>query len=131
MACYRRILMIDDDADDRLLFSLALKKVAPEITAHYATDGEAALSILAEAMPDLIITDLNMPKMDGWQFIEALRAKGSQTPVIIFSTTPEVKESIPKMGIIGIYKKAFSMKELHEKVLSMISTKIPLVVSSL
>ena len=74
------ILIVDDDPDDIFLLSNALMSKDPSIKIVEAYDGEAALILLDEMiasldLPDLIIVDINMPVMDGRQFLSILKSK--------------------------------------------------------
>ena len=93
----KRFLVIDDDSDDRELFSEALASVDPVIVCDHATDGAEALKRLAMlemAMPDIIFLDINMPGMNGWQFLTRLKAedKYKDIPVIVYSTSSNTKD---------------------------------------
>src|ERR687888_179468 len=65
----RRVLVVDDDRDLRELLGAVLSSAGYEVL--MAENGAAALSVLRTALPDLIILDLMMPVMNGWQFREA------------------------------------------------------------
>lgn len=84
------ILHIDDDADDCELFHDALKAVS-DAKYHEVHDAAQALSMLLDRSiaPDLIFLDLNMPRMDGREVLQALQADPALNtiPVIIFSTS--------------------------------------------
>jgi two-component system chemotaxis response regulator CheY len=94
-AAVAKILVVEDDAD--------LGEVVCEILtisgyrASHAMDGIAALQILrAGELPDLILLDLMMPRMDGWEFREALLRNKSlkDIPVIVFSAVTEIAKPI-------------------------------------
>ena len=93
----KRFLVIDDDSDDRELFSEALASVDPEIVCDQATDGAEALKRLTAKeidRPDIIFLDINMPVMDGWQFLKRLKKDEvyRHIPVIVYSTSSTVKD---------------------------------------
>ena len=74
------ILIVDDDPDDIFMLSNALMLKDPSIKIVEAYDGEAALTLLDEMiasldLPDLIIVDINMPVMDGRQFLNILKSR--------------------------------------------------------
>jgi DNA-binding response OmpR family regulator len=77
-----RILVVDDDRDVRDLLSAVLRTGGYEVL--HASDGAEALRMVFEQRPHLIITDVGMPGMDGWAFVQRLR-EFSQTPVIMLS----------------------------------------------
>lgn len=89
-------LLADDDSDDKELFSEALRSIDINIVCHITSDGSEALeklSNLAEK-PHLIFLDINMPVMNGWQCIKALKQdeKYVNIPVIIISTSSHQRE---------------------------------------
>src|SRR5208283_5094195 len=85
-----KILLIEDDSD--LADALAEILIMEGYRIVYASDGMAALALLAEdELPDLILLDLMMPKMSGWEFREAqLRDERlAHIPVVVLSATGE------------------------------------------
>jgi CheY-like chemotaxis protein len=95
----KRILVIDDDNDDRELFSEALASVDPVIVCDQATDGAEAFKRLTSQeidTPDIIFLDINMPVMNGWQFLMALKAEDlyKNIPVIVYTTSSNHKDKL-------------------------------------
>lgn len=95
----KRFLVIDDDSDDRELFSEALASVDPVIVCDQATDGAEALKRLTAreiAAPDIIFLDINMPVMNGWQFLTRLKneEKYKDIPVIVYTTSSNLKDKM-------------------------------------
>lgn len=88
----RRILIVDDSAASRAVVASALEPEGYEVLA--AEDGEAALERLREAPVDLVITDVNMPRLDGFGLLEALR-RAPETrflPVLMLTTETAQKQ---------------------------------------
>ena len=79
------ILVADDDAADREQVGAILQQ-APTLTVVYATDGTEAIEQLEAAKPDLILTDLQMPKMDGLDLVRMVRQKCGSTPIIVMTS---------------------------------------------
>ena len=79
------VLVIDDSVVDRSLVGGLLDK-DPSLTVSFATNGLAGLEQFAVAAPDLVITDLMMPEMDGLQFVAAVREKHPLVPVILMTS---------------------------------------------
>jgi two-component system KDP operon response regulator KdpE len=77
---HRRILVVDDEPQITRVLRTSLSSQGYDI--RVANDGETALEILKDWTPDLVITDLSMPNMDGLELCQRLRAK-SQLPIII------------------------------------------------
>jgi CheY-like chemotaxis protein len=87
----RHILIADDDEDDRMLFSDALRQISGEIELSMAEDGVELLTMLkaADPLPDVLFLDLNMPAKNGFESLQEIRQdpRLRQLPVIIFTTT--------------------------------------------
>jgi CheY-like chemotaxis protein len=95
----KRFLVIDDDSDDRELFSEALASVDPAIVCDQATDGAEALRRLASQngdKPDIVFLDINMPVMNGWQFLTRLKSEDQykHIPVIVYTTSSNMKDKL-------------------------------------
>jgi len=89
----KNIFLADDDADDRMFFKDALKKVTIPTKLTLANDGLELMSNLETVIepppPDVIFLDLNMPLKNGFQCLEEIRniPKLKDIPIVIFSTT--------------------------------------------
>ena len=79
----RRILVVDDDPGIRRTLEIALSKTGYEVLP--AQDGEEATRVWHEAAPDLVITDIHMPKKSGLLLIQDLRDQNSSTPIIVMT----------------------------------------------
>lgn len=93
----KKILIVEDDRDVREALSIILQLEGYEIA--LATNGKEALELLQDgSRPALVLTDIMMPVLTGWEFIEAMAAdpKIAATPVIILSAAE--KRPIPKNG---------------------------------
>ena len=78
----KRVLAVDDDELIRTMLSRVLS-AAYDVSV--ARNGEEALEAVRRERPDLVILDLRMPVMDGWQFLERLEAAGDDVPVVVLS----------------------------------------------
>lgn len=78
-----RILVADDDKHTRMLFEAVLK--AENYTVFTAANGEEALSLIDREHIDLVVLDIMMPKMDGYEFTRTLRAANNNLPVLMVS----------------------------------------------
>jgi CheY-like chemotaxis protein len=78
------VLVVDDSEVDRRLIGGLLEK-DPEFTVTFAGDGLEALERLERVAPDLVVTDLQMPGMDGLELVAAVRAEYPQVPVILIT----------------------------------------------
>ena len=100
-----RILLVDDDDDDRELFRGAIEDIDPTIECIEANDGEKALELLLsdkKQRPDFIFLDLNMPRVNGFQCLKELKNNDNlkSIPVIIYTTSQRNEDKIKtrKMG---------------------------------
>jgi two-component system chemotaxis response regulator CheY len=82
-----RVLIVEDGKTLRLLIVRALRQI-PDVEIVEAGDGVEALAKLATFKPDVILTDINMPQMDGFTLIERLRARPDlkDIPVVVITT---------------------------------------------
>lgn len=79
----KTILLIDDDPTVQKLFSMFLEKQGYEIL--QAENGKIGMRIIEQDQPDLVITDIMMPEMDGLEILLAIRKSSSDVPVIAIS----------------------------------------------
>jgi len=81
----QRVLIVDDRDELRLLLGQAIAAAAPEIELVEAADGAEALAAIGELAVDLVVTDLDMPVMNGLELIRRLRAAPPTPPIIVIS----------------------------------------------
>ena len=79
-----RMLIVDDDPAWRNLYRMTFEN---QFEVFEAMDGYQALSVLEAVRPDVVILDLRMPKMDGFDFIQRLQKRGIKVPVVVCSGT--------------------------------------------
>jgi len=115
-----KILLIDDDRINTTLIKFALASQNYEVV--YAEDGAQGLAMVREETPDLIILDVYMPNMDGFQFVEELKAiQGFRTTPILVVTSNETMEDIFKLeGVKGYFVKPVSADDLIAKIVACI-----------
>jgi two-component system, chemotaxis family, protein-glutamate methylesterase/glutaminase len=82
----KRVLIVDDSAVMRSLLRSVIGSASTLEVAGAAADGEAALAAVESLQPDVVLLDVEMPKMDGLVTLRMLRARGHQTPVIMCSS---------------------------------------------
>lgn len=110
------ILLVEDDELDVISFERALKKLNTEYDLFVAHNGKDALNLLSDAknpvLPDVILLDLNMPKMNGIEFLKALRSeeKFQDLKVFIMTTSSETSDRAitEELGISGYIIKPLS-----------------------
>ena len=94
-ATTEKILLIDDDEDDQLFFQEVVLELNPVISCEVAEDGLLGLDLLKTGfIPDLIFLDLNMPSMNGFDFLQHFRKEShwQKIPVVIFTTSSQQRD---------------------------------------
>jgi two-component system chemotaxis response regulator CheY len=108
------ILAVDDSRTIRDMLRMALTSAGFQTS--LAEDGMHGLEVLKGLEPDAIITDINMPRMDGFGFIEAVRAQPDHraTPILVLTTesAPELKARARAAGATGWIVKPFDPEKL-------------------
>ena len=108
------VLAVDDSRTMRDMLRLTLTDAG--ITPHLAEDGVHGLEVLDGLAPDAIITDINMPRMDGFGFIDAVRAQEeySSIPILVLTTESgeELKTRAREAGATGWIVKPFDPQKL-------------------
>ena len=114
MTAPKTILTVDDSRTMRDMLLMTLVDAGYEVV--QAEDGEDGLAKLGDRRPDAIITDINMPKLDGFGFIEAVRADpaNSSLPSLVLTTESEMdrKERARAAGATGWIVKPFNPTKL-------------------
>ncbi len=119
----KKILMIDDDVEDRMLMQDMFAEIGFPNVAHYEESGETAMSYLEKLssaeLPSVIVLDLNMPKVNGTQVLRSLKEndKLKDITVIIYSTSVNhfEKEQTLKLGAHSYVIKPSTYEECLEK----------------
>jgi two-component system response regulator GlrR len=113
---HARVMLVDDDPDLLRLLSIRLEGAGYGVTA--VESGEAALSQLSVASPDVVITDLRMGGMDGMALFESLKKKNPALPVIILTAHGTIPDAVAatQRGVFGYLTKPFDGKALLTQV---------------
>jgi DNA-binding NtrC family response regulator len=96
-----RILIVDDESSQRA--GLAGMVKAWSMHAETASDGSDALDKVATFQPDVIVTDLNMPHMDGYELLKALREQGEMVPTIVLTAFGNIETALRTVHEMGAY----------------------------
>ena len=119
------VLVVEDSTTMRQLICLALKKIQGIVLVE-AKDGKDALAKLGEITPDLLLTDLNMPEMDGFTLIAELRAKPefAKLPVLVLTTAGAVEDQAraKSLNVTGYVTKPIRPAELEMTVRGALGT---------
>lgn len=116
---YEKILIVDDSATSRMIIKRCFHIAGYESSEYIeAEDGLSALSMLKENKVDLIVSDLNMPRMDGTTFIRRLKMKEGEnhTPVMIISSigSDAVREELMGTNVLSVIRKPLSPAKILE-----------------
>ena len=114
------VLIVDDDEAVRTMLYKVIRSNG--IQAELAATGEQALKMLEQTPFDLILLDINMPGMDGFQVVQVLRQRGNQTPIILISGRQEDYDTLYGLdiGADDYVTKPFNPVVLGAKVKAMI-----------
>lgn len=108
------ILVVDDDPDLREFLRLMITSIGFEVIS--AANGQEALDVLEDHDPDLILLDMKMPVMDGWEFSRALETRGAHPPVVVFTAAPDPAARAAEVHADGWLGKPFELEELEATV---------------
>jgi DNA-binding response OmpR family regulator/cellulose synthase/poly-beta-1,6-N-acetylglucosamine synthase-like glycosyltransferase len=112
------ILVVDDEPMIRKVVGRGL--TAAGCTVVYAADGEEALARLSEALPDLVISDVTMPRMDGFELVKRIRSQAATkaVPVILLTGRDDTEDVVAGMGLGAddYLVKPFELRELLARV---------------
>ena len=121
------VLVVDDSSTIRKIIHRCLEKTQLGITeVCEAGNGQEALDLLASRSVDLVLSDINMPRMDGIQLLSALKEdqRWRHIPVLIISTesgAEAVMDAVGK-GAAGYIKKPFTPAEIHDRLSPLLRT---------
>lgn len=125
-----KILLVDDDPEDRAIIKDAMAMHNAEAFIHFAENGEQALHILETHLsihgaPCLVVLDLNMPRMNGLETLKHIKQheKLMEIPVVIYSTSinPLEKEKCMQLGALDFFIKPVSYQESKETAQKLLS----------
>lgn len=114
----KTILVVDDEKMILRLTSEALESFGEGFEIKSALNGKEAVSILNSSKVDLIITDLKMPVMDGYELLSYLSKNYRNIPTIVMTGfgSPEIAKRLKQKGVIHYIEKPFEFDDLKEKV---------------
>ena len=125
------ILVVDDSAAIRKILQRVLRQTGMAIgNIMEAGDGEEALAMMHSHKVHLVLTDINMPKMDGLQFLGKVKATAEweAIPVVMITTEggeAKVAEAV-RLGAAGYVRKPFTADQIKEKLAGILEPALPL-----
>jgi two-component system, OmpR family, response regulator len=111
-----RLLVVEDDANIVELLSASLRFAGFEVAA--ATDGQQALRVAREFRPDLMVLDVMMPGLDGFEVVRRLTSEGNRCPVLFLTARDAVEDKITGLTVGGddYVTKPFSLDEVIARI---------------
>ena len=118
-----QILVVDDSLIEQRRVGRLLQNGIAGVTVTYASDGKAALDAISAAMPDMVISDLRMPVMNGLQLVESIKADGYGVPVILMTSygNEEIAVQALRTGAASYVPKLALEKNLIATIKSVLS----------
>ena len=111
----RRVLVVDDDESIRELVDMALSSEGHQVLT--APHGRAALEVIAKSPPDVILLDMKMPVMDGWEFMRVYReAPGQHAPIVVVTAAADAAGRAAEVAADGHLPKPFELEDLFRVV---------------
>ena len=111
MSAARRILVVEDDEDVRELIACTLEEHAYAV--DQASDGRQALLRVAESCPELILLDMKMPRMNGWEFARQFHEQfGWPAPIVVVTASADAQARASEIGAEGHLGKPFALADL-------------------
>jgi CheY-like chemotaxis protein len=125
-----RVLIVDDDQDDRDLFCNGVHSINPEIecqTARHGSDALYLLNLPSFPKPDIIFLDLNMSRINGVQFLNIIRKDAvlKLIPVVIYTTSKSVAEMelCLSLGAVDFITKPYTLAEFVKRLKFIFTTQ--------
>lgn len=118
----RTVLLVDDDREMLLALKEGFRRYADSMSVLLAGDGLEALDVLKRQDVSLVVTDLKMPRMDGFELLATIMGSYPDIPVIIITgfSTPDMERLARQGGAVGFIAKPFLIENLARQILTML-----------
>jgi two-component system, chemotaxis family, chemotaxis protein CheY len=111
MTATRRLLVIDDDQTIREMLEMMLDSEGYDVVT--APHGAAAMALLDQFRPDVILLDMKMPVMDGWTFLKQYRQRpGAKVPIVVLTAAQDDSRRAAEVGADAYLAKPFVIDDL-------------------
>ncbi len=111
MSGSRRLLVVEDDASIREMIEMILASEGYDVVT--ARDGAEALAMLSRERPDLILLDMKMPRMDGWEFARHYAVlPDPKPPIVVITAAQDTARRAAEIGANGYLAKPFGIDDL-------------------
>ncbi len=119
----KNILIVDDEKTFLLSLTDGLSSSAADFNVLTASNGVEAIEVLESVDVDLVVTDLKMPVMDGFELIAYIASKHLDVPLIVITAfgTPEIEERLQRMGALQYLEKPLDFNVLTDKIKQLLS----------
>ena len=126
-----KVLVVEDDLSILTGVSMSLRFEGYEVL--QAQDGRSGLQKTIDENPDLLVLDLMMPQMNGYEVLEELRKRGNQTPVVVLSAKGLERDRIAglNLGADDYVAKPFSLDELLARIRAVLRRRYPITIEAL
>lgn len=119
------VLIVDDSADVRLLLKTVLGKMS--LSAIEASDGEEALKVLSHTAPQVVVSDIRMPRMNGYELLHAVRASGTESASVPFIMLTglndnELASVAKKLGVSAFFSKPLDVDGFRTTIRGMLGS---------
>ena len=116
----KNVLIVDDEMPVQLTISEGLGIYTKNLNVLTAENGKNAMEVMESFKVDLVVTDLNMPEMDGFELLAYIRESYPNIPVIVMTglSTTEIEKKLQTLDIFGYIEKPFELKYLTNMILS-------------
>lgn len=107
----RRVLVVDNEASIREMLAIVLDSEGYLV--DQAADGGEALTAIAKARPDVILLDMKMPGINGYEFATLYReTEGKKAPIVVITAAQSAASAAAEIGACGYLAKPFGVEEL-------------------
>ncbi|MDR3218388.1 MAG: response regulator transcription factor [Dysgonamonadaceae bacterium] len=120
-----KLLLIEDDTNLSYIIKSSLEEIVGDYEVSVATNGEEGFSMLETVQPDIIVSDIEMPVLNGWDMVKKIRQTDTEIPIIFATAKISSKDVMAGYGAGGnnYIKKPFSPEELDAHIQSLMHLK--------
>jgi CheY-like chemotaxis protein len=119
-----KILIVDDE--EQIIDILRMNLEKRGYACEWAYNGKEALGKIIATSPDLLITDIKMPRMDGLELIERIKKEGIELPVVVITAFFDIDNAIKalRLGAVNFFKKPFDFQSIYDTVFKIEKLKL-------
>lgn len=122
-----KVLIAEDDLKLQKFLDIQMRKYKDQFEVLFASNGEEAIKILKQKYISLLVTDIQMPKMDGMALLSYINSKHPHIPCIVMTAHPllGLKEKISNDNLLKIFQKPFKFEDLIQTILQTFEQEVP------